>query len=147
MKLNKLGKICLAGMTATGMVAMTGCGGKAPAQEAERPNIVLILADDLGFSDLGCYGGEISTPNIDSLAARGLRYRQFYNTARSCPSRASMLTGLTPHLAGVGHMVADRGYKGYHGTLADNTVTLAEALKGAGYNTAMSKDLDRKSVV
>lgn len=138
MKLNELGKICLAGIAATGTVAMTGCGGKAPAQAAERPNIVLILADDLGFSDLGCYGGEISTPNIDSLAAKGLRYRQFYNTARSCPSRASMLTGLTPHLAGVGHMVADRGYKGYHGTLADNTVTLAEALKGVGYNTAMS---------
>lgn len=117
---------------------MTGCGEKASASAEEHPNIVLILADDLGFSDLGCYGGEIDTPNIDTLAANGLRFRQFYNTARSCPSRAGMLTGLTPHLAGVGHMVVDRGYPGYRGTLAENSVTLAEALKGAGYNTAMS---------
>lgn len=100
MKPNTLEKICLAGAAVTGAVMLTACGEKAPA--GERPNIVLILADDLGFSDLGCFGGEITTPNLDSLAANGLRYRQFYNTARSCPSRASMLTGLTPHLAGVG---------------------------------------------
>lgn len=110
----------------------------AYAQQAPRPNIVLILADDLGYSDLGCYGGEIHTPNIDSLASRGVRFRQFYNTARSCPSRASMLTGLAPHMAGVGHMVANRPYPGYHGSLEPNTVTLAEALKSAGYSTAMS---------
>ena len=137
MNTDKLGALCLTGAVATGAVAMTGCGAEKN-RTAERPNIVLILADDLGFSDLGCYGGEIRTPHIDSLAAAGLRYRQFYNTARSCPSRASLLTGLTPHLAGVGHMVADRGYTGYRGTLAPNTVTLAEALRGCGYQTAMS---------
>lgn len=136
MKPELFGKICLAGAAATSAASLTTCAGTSSADD--RPNIVLILADDLGFSDLGCYGGEISTPNIDSLAANGLRYRQFYNTARSCPSRASLLTGLTPHLAGVGHMVADRGYPGYRGTLAPNTLTLAEALKGCGYNTAMS---------
>lgn len=130
-------RACLAGATASTACLAVGCKGN-DAPEPKRPNIVLILADDLGYSDLGCYGGEINTPNIDSLAANGIRYRQFYNTARSCPSRASMLTGLTPHNAGVGHMVADRGYPGYHGTLANNTVTLAEALKQAGYNTAMS---------
>ncbi len=136
MKPNALEKICLAGAAVTGAMALTACGEKAPADE--RPNIVLILADDLGFSDLGCFGGEITTPNLDSLAANGLRYRQFYNTARSCPSRASLLTGLTPHLAGIGHMVADRGYPGYRGTLAPNSVTLAEALRASGYHTAMS---------
>lgn len=136
MKLDKIGKIGLVGAAATGAVSLTACAGDPPADE--RPNIVLILADDLGFSDLGCYGGEIATPHVDLLAANGLRYRQFYNTARSCPSRASLLTGLTPHLAGVGHMVADHGYPGYRGTLAPNTVTLAEALKGCGYNTAIA---------
>ncbi|MEI6235902.1 MAG: sulfatase-like hydrolase/transferase, partial [Planctomycetota bacterium] len=71
---------------------------------AAQPNIVIILADDLGYSDLGCYGGEIKTPNIDALAANGLRFTQFYNCARCCPSRASLLTGLYPHQAGVGLM-------------------------------------------
>lgn len=136
MNTTRFGTLCLAGAAAAGAAALTGCAEKPRADE--RPNIVLILADDLGFSDLGCYGGEIATPNIDSLAANGLRYRQFYNTARSCPSRASLLTGLTPHLAGVGHMVVDRGYPGYHGTLAPNTVTLAEGLRACGYRTAMS---------
>src|SRR5215471_11997146 len=76
--------------------------------ESKRPNIVIILADDMGFSDLGCYGSEISTPNLDRLAARGARFTRFYNAARCCPSRAALLTGLYPHQAGVGHMVADR---------------------------------------
>lgn len=125
-----------AGFTAS--VIAAGVGNINHVYADNRPNIVLILADDLGYSDLGCYGGEINTPNIDSLAARGVRFRQFYNTARSCPSRASMLTGLTPHLAGVGHMVVDRGYPGYRGGLAPNSVTLAEALSANGYSTAMS---------
>src|SRR5207302_3830234 len=76
---------------------------------AAPPNIVVILSDDMGFSDLGCYGGEIRTPNLDQLAAGGLRFSQLYNTARCCPTRASLLTGLYPHQAGVGHMTADRG--------------------------------------
>lgn len=100
---------------------------------ASRPNILIILGDDIGFSDIGCYGGEIATPNLDSLAAGGLRFTQFYNTARCCPTRASLLTGLHPHQAGVGHMMGDRGHDGYRGTLNRRCVTLAEVLKPAGY--------------
>lgn len=103
-----------------------------------RPNIVLILADDLGFSDIGCYGSEVRTPNLDKLAAGGLRFSQFYNTARCCPTRASLLTGLYSHQAGVGHMVEDLGYPGYRGYLSDRCITLAEALRMAGYVTLMS---------
>src|SRR6188472_4534548 len=104
---------------------------------AERPNIVLILADDLGYSDLGCYGGEIRTPNIDALAQGGLRFTQFYNGGRCCPTRASLLTGLYPHQAGVGRMTNDNQMPGYQGRLADNCVTIAEVLRPAGYRTAM----------
>ncbi len=103
-----------------------------------HPNILLILNDDMGFSDLGCYGGEIRTPNLDRLAANGLRFTQFYNTARCCPSRASLLTGLHPHQADVGHMVGDDGIDGYRGNLSRNAVTIAEALRPAGYRCAMS---------
>jgi arylsulfatase len=102
-----------------------------------RPNIVLILSDDMGYSDLGCYGGEIATPNLDGLAARGLRFTQFYNTARCCPTRASLLTGLYPHQAAVGHMVEDKGLEGYQGNLSRRAVTIAEVLKPAGYATYM----------
>ena len=77
-------------------------GASAPDR---RPNILVVLSDDMGFSDLGCYGGEITTPNLDALAAGGVRFTQFYNTARCCPTRASLLTGLYPHQAGVGHMM------------------------------------------
>jgi arylsulfatase A-like enzyme len=101
------------------------------------PNIVVILADDLGYSDLGCYGGEIRTPHLDALAARGLRFSQFYNGGRCCPTRASLLTGLYPHQAGVGRMTQDAGLPGYRGFLTDNTVTIAEVLRAAGYRTAM----------
>src|SRR5712671_4065734 len=76
---------------------------------ASRPNILLILSDDMGYSDLGCYGGEIKTPNLDALAKGGLRFTQFYNTARCCPTRATLLTGLYAHQAGVGHMMEDLG--------------------------------------
>ncbi|MDR1268645.1 MAG: arylsulfatase [Planctomycetaceae bacterium] len=105
---------------------------------AERPNIVLILADDLGYSDLGCYGGEIKTPNLDALAAGGLRFTQFYNTTRCCPSRASLNTGLYPHQAGIGLMDGRSERRGYEGYLTDRCVTLAEVLKKAGYRTYMS---------
>ena len=118
---------------------LTACGvTNSKVVEPVRPNIVLVLADDMGYSDLVCYGGELNTPNIDRLAQNGVRYTQFYNAARSCPSRACLLTGLTPHQAGVGHMVEDRGYPGYRGQIAQNTVTLAEMLKQAGYQTAMA---------
>ena len=102
-----------------------------------RPNIVLILADDMGYSDLGCYGGEIDTPNLDRLAGGGLRFTQFYNTSRCCPTRASLMTGLYPHQAGVGRMTFDEGLPGYRGVLARNAVTVAEVLQAAGYHTAM----------
>lgn len=104
-----------------------------------KPNIVLILADDMGFSDLGCYGGEINTPNLDLLAKEGVRYSQFYNAARCCPTRASLLTGVYPHQAGMGWMTnADLGTPQYRGDLSKNVVTIAELLKGAGYNTYMT---------
>jgi arylsulfatase len=109
----------------------------APLVAADRPNIVLVLADDMGYSDLGCYGGEIATPNLDKLAAGGVRFAQFYNCARCCPTRASLLTGLYPHQAGVGDMTADQGAPGYRGHLQPNAVTIAEVLKGAGYRTLM----------
>lgn len=107
------------------------------AKAAKKPNVIIILADDLGFSDIGCYGSEIATPNLDKLAARGLRFTQFYNTARCCPTRASLLTGLYAHQAGVGHMVADLGKPSYKGTLNPRCVTIAQLLKLLGYRTYM----------
>src|SRR5262245_29893142 len=104
-----------------------------PALAADKPNIVIILTDDMGFSDLGCYGGEVRTPNLDALAANGLRFTQFYNAARCSPTRASLLTGLYPHQASVGHMMEDRGSDAYRGDLNRTTPTIAEALKPAGY--------------
>ena len=101
------------------------------------PNIVLILADDLGFSDIGCFGGEIPTPYLDALAEEGVRLTQFYNTARCSPSRASLLTGLHPHQTGVGILTRDDTPAGYPGTLNDQCVTLAEVLRSAGYATHM----------
>lgn len=107
--------------------------------QPKRPNIVLIMADDMGFSDLGCYGSEIRTPNIDTLAREGVRFTQFYNTARCCPTRACLLTGLYPQQAGVGHMVDNpKPFPGYRGDLNRESVTLAEVLKQAGYQTMMS---------
>jgi arylsulfatase A-like enzyme len=104
----------------------------------QRPNILIILADDLGYSDLACYGGEIRTPHLDALAAGGLRFTQFYNCTRCCPSRASLLTGLYPHQAGIGDMTGDQGQPGYRGSLQPNCVTFAQVLKRAGYQTAMA---------
>ena len=104
----------------------------AAAAPARRPNIVLMMADDMGFSDLGCYGGEIRTPRLDALARGGLRFTQFYNTARCCPTRASLLTGLYPHQAGVPHMV-DTG-----GDLNGRCVTIAQVMRLGGYRTAMA---------
>ncbi|MFB3825322.1 MAG: arylsulfatase [Bryobacteraceae bacterium] len=110
--------------------------GAAPA----RPNVVVVLVDDMGFSDIGCYGGEIPTPNLDRLAAGGVRFTQFYNTARCSPSRSSVLTGLYPHQAGLGHLdnKVEPNSHGYQGRLTDECVTIAEALKPAGYFTAMT---------
>jgi len=117
----------------------TACNTEPSGGGDQRPNILLILADDMGYSDIGCYGGEIQTPALDQLAAGGLRFTNFYNAARCCPTRASLLTGLYPHQAGVGLMVygPDRG-GGYRGFLNRNSVTLAEVLQRAGYKTMMS---------
>ncbi|PHX79031.1 MAG: arylsulfatase [Opitutia bacterium] len=110
----------------------------AGASAATKPNIVVILVDDMGFSDIGCYGSEIPTPNLDGLAQSGLRFTQFYNTARCCPTRAALLTGLYPHQTGVGWMTEDQKQPGYEGRLNDRCVTMAEVLRPAGYLTAMT---------
>jgi len=111
----------------------------AQASETNRPNIILIMSDDMGFSDIGCYGGEISTPNLDSLAMGGLRYTQFYNMDHCCPSRAALMTGLYPHQAGLGWMVGrDFHLPGYKNELNEHCVTIAEVLKEAGYTTLMT---------
>lgn len=102
-------------------------------QARRKTNFIVILSDDMGLSDLGCYGGEIRTENLDRLASNGLRFRQFYNTARCCPTRASLLTGLYPHQAGVGHMMDDRGLPGYRGELNNQCRTIPEMLRPAGY--------------
>lgn len=121
-------------------LAVPGCASTARSRPGNpgRPNIILIMADDMGFSDIGCYGGEIRTPNLDGLAANGVRFTQFYNTARCCPTRASLMTGLYPHQAGVGHMMEDKGYPSYQGDLNNRCVTIAEVLKLAGYSTYMA---------
>ncbi len=116
-----------------GIAAVLAVTSTSFAQHEARPNIVLIMADDMGYSDLGCYGGEIKTPHLDALAADGIRFTQFYNAARCCPTRASLLTGLYPHQAGVGAMVSDQGRPGYRGRLNGRCVTIAEALRPAGY--------------
>ena len=115
-----------------------GVATTALAAAPKRPNIVCIMADDLGFSDIGCYGSEIQTPNLDRLAANGLRFTQFYNAARCCPSRACLLTGLYNHQTGVGDMVNHRDNAAYQGYLNDHCVTVAEVLRDAGYRTAMA---------
>jgi len=122
------------GAAALAMPGMLRAGQAAK----ERPNIVLIMDDDMGFSDIGCYGGEIQTPNLDGLAAKGVRFTQFFNTARCCPTRASLMTGLYAHQAGVGHMMGNYGVPGYQGDLNHRCVTIAEVLKIAGYGAYMS---------
>lgn len=118
-----------------------------PNPQDQRPNIILIMSDDMGYSDLGAFGGEIETPTLNRLAENGLRFTQFYNTARCCPTRASLMTGLYPHQAGIGHMtnypgidphIHDYGTAEYSGQLNNQCVTIAEVLKEAGYATLMA---------
>jgi arylsulfatase A-like enzyme len=110
-------------------------------QPKKQPNVLIVLADDLGYSDLSCYGGEIATPALDQLAKKGIRYSDFYTSARGCPSRASLLTGLYPHQAGVGSLATlrpdDERGSAYLGHLNDSCVTLAEILLAQGYSTWM----------
>jgi arylsulfatase len=107
---------------------------------AERPNIVVVLIDDVGFSDIGCYGSEIPTPNLDALSSGGVRFTQFYNCARCSPTRASLLTGLYPHQAGLGWLdnKVEPNSRGFHGKLLPRCVTIAEVLADSGYFTAMT---------
>jgi arylsulfatase len=118
----------------------SSCSSRSAASQPEKPNIIVILADDIGYSDIGSYGSEIKTPNLDRLAAEGIRFTQFYNTARCSPSRASLLTGLYPHQAGMGHLATRPLWDepGYLDDLNKNTATIAELLKGAGYATYMT---------
>jgi arylsulfatase A-like enzyme len=112
----------------------------APAEAADRPNVVVILVDDMGWSDIGCYGSEIPTPHLDALAKGGVRFTQFYNTGRCSPTRAALLTGHYPHQAGMGHLdnTVRPGHPGFQGKLNDSCVTMAEVLRDAGYFTAMT---------
>jgi arylsulfatase len=132
----------LAVLATTAAVASVVAPGafRAAAQTDPRPNIILILVDDMGWSDIGPYGGEIPTPHLDALAAGGVRFTQFYSTPRCSPTRASLLTGLYPHQAGMGHLdtVIRKGSVGTTGRLNDRSVTIAEVLRDAGYFTAMS---------
>ena len=100
-----------------------------------RPNVIIVMADDMGWSDIGCYGSEIETPNLDRLAKNGLRFTQFYNTGRCCPTRASLLTGTYPHQAGIGHMMNDAGLPGSRGDLGNDVHSIAEVLRPAKCST------------
>ena len=141
-------------MTRRGFLRALACAGAGAAWPlgaataanaagaARRPNLVIVLADDLGFSDIGCYGGEIPTPRLDALARGGARLSHFRNAARCCPARASLLTGLWPHQTGIGHMASNAAWSARHfingwyaGDLRPDTLTLAEALRDAGYAT------------
>ena len=115
---------------------LTSCNYKESIKE--RPNIILIMSDDMGYSDIGCYGSEIETPELDRLADKGIRFSQFYNTARCCPTRASLLTGLYPAQTGMGFMTGDQGNPGYRGEIGKQCVSLAEVLKPAGYSCYMT---------
>src|SRR4051794_36869119 len=123
------------------LLPLLGClVGPAPAGAAGRPNIVVVLVDDMGFSDIGCYGGEVPTPNLDRLAAGGVPVSQVYNPPRCRPPRASLLPGLYPHQAGMGWLDSrvEPASKGIRGRLLPRCVTMAEVLRDAGYFTAMT---------
>ena len=122
----------LAALTTIATIALALSAGAAAQAGTDPPNVVLIMSDDMGFSDIGCYGGEINTPNLDRLADRGLRFTQFYNTARCCPTRAALLTGMYSHQAGIGLMTDNKNLPGYRGDLGRNVLTIAEALGTGG---------------
>lgn len=134
-------KYLLTGTAMIGTLAFPLHGAQAIQPEKPRPNFVVILLDDSGFADLGCFGGVVPTPNIDRLAQNGVRMSQMYNCARSCPTRASLLTGLYPQQAGIGHMLSNRSKQGgpaYQGYLNNTSMTLGEVMRENGYFTAMS---------
>lgn len=131
---SSLASVGAAAATTIGPATVAGC--RTGPSSSRPPNIVVILVDDMGFSDVGCYGSEIDTPNVDRLAEEGMRFTQFYNAARCSPTRASLLTGLYPHKAGLGHLTRDYDEPGYQGHLTSECVTMGEALGEAGYFTA-----------
>ncbi len=127
-----------------GLILALASAGLSVA-DSQRPNVVIIMADDLGFSDLGCYGSEIDTPALDSLAASGIVFSNFHAASTCSPTRAMLLTGVDHHRAGMGNMYeflasapAQQGRPGYEGYLSDSVVTMAEVLKMSGYFTAIS---------
>ena len=124
--------------TRTALAAGLAAPATSHATGKKRPNIILMMADDMGFSDIGCYGSEIATPNLDRLSKEGLRFTQFYNAARCCPSRAALMTGLYQHQAGIGHMDDNLHVPAYQGDLNNRCLTIAEALQADGYQTAMT---------
>ncbi len=130
-------------LTLIAAVVLSSVATAIAQDSAPRPNIIIILVDDMGYSDVGCYGSEIATPNIDKLAADGLRFTQFYNYGRCCPTRAALMTGLHPHQVGIGHMTEPPertlGFEGpYQGHLNERCTTLAAELKKTGYTTLMT---------
>lgn len=127
-------------MIRVAMVASLALTLPLPALSAQKPNIIVILVDDLGFSDIGCYGSEIPTPNLDQLAHDGVQFTQFYNTPRCSPTRAAVMTGLYSHQAGMGWLdnKVEPKSQGFHGRLLPRCVTIAEVLREAGYFTAMT---------
>ncbi len=132
-------------LLAAGFIVWSSSGLIAAQTAPPRPNIVLILADDLGYSDIGCFGSEIATPNIDRLAKTGVALTQFYNQARCCPTRAALLTGRYPHQVGIGDMIDDyaaaarnaANSPAYQDHLSTNNPTMAEMLRSVGYHTMM----------
>lgn len=129
-----------AGALLAGVNAPAFPRAQAKAATGSRPNIVFILADDMGFSDIGCYGSEIETPHLDALCKGGLQFTDFHNSPRCCPSRAALMTGLYSHQASMGLMTSDYGrypYPAYRGDLNESCATIAEALRPAGYQTLM----------
>lgn len=124
--------------TAASDTAALDTAGSAVADKGRVPNIIIMMVDDMGFSDIGPYGSEIPTPHLDAMASGGVKFSQFYNTGRCCPTRASLLSGLYSHQAGIGWMTTDQGLPGYQGRLNNRCVTIAEVLRDAGYFTAMT---------
>lgn len=131
-KINEMKKIALTLLLACSVML------NVRAQQQKKPNIILIVVDDMGYSDLGSYGSEIHTPNLDRLASQGLRLKEFYNNAICAPTRASILTGQDQHKAGIGYFDVNLGLPAYQGYLNRESVTLAEVLKQNGYSTMMS---------
>lgn len=133
----------LAAMILSTVLSLEDSTCLAADRPQDKPNILLIVADDMGYSDLGCFGSEINTPNIDALAARGLRATNFYVAPSCSPSRSMLLTGTDSHVAGIGNMAewtgpTQRGQPGYEGYLNTRVVTVASLLRDSGYHTYMA---------